>query len=209
VNSIWAFMKQRGRPKLEELPTRQFILEAATLLFREKGFKKTSVEEICQRADISKMSFYRSFKDKIELFITIFTPFLEEELAWSELLVLREIPFKTKLDELLKRRKENLLTPFTSLFLELYPTENPELHAFAEEMQQRIDTLNLRFLKLGQKEKVISKNIEPAIFLLLIQKRNELILDPALVAIAPNFEERFLIVNEFFYFGLKGCKDEL
>ena len=71
-------------------------------------------------------------------------------------------------------------------------------------MQQRIDTMNLRFLELGQQEKVISKNIKPAIFLLLIQKRNELILDPALITLAPNFEERFLIVNEFFYFGLKG-----
>lgn len=202
-------MKQRGRPKLEELPTRQFILEAAMLLFREKGFKKTSVEEICQRACVSKMSFYRSFKDKIQLFITIFTPFLEEELAWSELLLLHEIPFRTKLDELLKRRKENALAPFTALFLELYPTENLELHAFAREMQQRIDTLNLRFLRQGQKEKVISKNIKPAIFLLLIQKRNELFIDPALVALAPNFEERFLIVNEFFYFGLKGRNHEL
>lgn len=202
-------MKQRGRPKLEELPTRQFILEAATLLFQEKGFKQISIEKICQRAGVSKMSFYRSFKDKIELFITIFTPFLKEELAWSQLLLLRKIPFKTKLDEMLKRRKENLLSPFTSLLLELYPTENPELQAFAKQMQRRIDRLNLRFLKLGQKEKVISKNIKPAIFLLLIQKRNELILDPALIAIAPNFEERFLIVNEFFYFGLKGCNHEL
>jgi AcrR family transcriptional regulator len=202
-------MKQRGRPKLEELPTRQFILEAATLLFQEKGFKQISIEKICQRAGVSKMSFYRSFKDKIELFITIFTPLLKEELAWSKLLLLRKIPFRTKLDEMLKRRKENLLSPFTSLLQELYPTENPELHAFAEQMQRRIDRLNLRFLKMGQKENVISKNIKPAIFLLLIQKRNELILDPALIAIAPNFEERFLIVNEFFYFGLKGCNHEL
>ena len=53
-------MKQRGRPKLKELPTRRFILEAATLLFREDGFKRISIERICQRAGISKMSFYRS-----------------------------------------------------------------------------------------------------------------------------------------------------
>lgn len=33
-------MKQRGRPKVNEWPTRQFILEAAMILFREKGFKK-------------------------------------------------------------------------------------------------------------------------------------------------------------------------
>ncbi len=202
-------MKKRGRPKLEELPTRLFILKAATLLFREKGFKRTSIEEICQCADVSKMSFYRSFKDKIKLFITIFTPFFEDELAWSEQLLLRGIPFKTKLDELLKRRNENLLSPFTSLLLELYPTENPELHAFAEQMQQRIDTLNLRFLKVGQKEKVISKNIKPAIFLILIKKRNELFFDPSLVAVAPNYEERSIIINEFFYFGLKGYNHEL
>lgn len=202
-------MKQRGRPKLEELPTRQSILAAACCLFREKGFKKTSIEEMCQRADVSKMSFYRSFKDKIDLFITIFTPIFKEELAWSERLLSCDIPFRAKLDALLKKRKENLVTPFTSLFLELYPTKNPELHAFAKDLQQQIDALNIRFLKLGQHEKVIPKNIKPAIFLLLIQKRDELIMDPALVAIAPSFEERFLIVNEFFYFGLKGDKDAL
>lgn len=201
-------MNQRGRPKLKELPTRKPILQAAASLFRGKGFRKTSIEEICAIAGVSKMSFYRSFKDKIEIFITLFTPFLEEELAWSERLLLSETPFRTKLDEFLKRRKENLLTAFTPLLLEIYPTENPKLDAFAKQMQQRIDSFNLRFLKLGQEEKVISKNIKPALFLLLIKKRNELILDPAIIAIAPSFEERFLIVNEFFYFGLKGCDPE-
>jgi AcrR family transcriptional regulator len=132
LNPIWAFMKQRGRPKLEELPTRQSILAAACCLFREKGFKKTSVEEMCQRAGVSKMSFYRSFKDKTDLFITIFTPIFKEQLVWAEQLLLREMPFRTKLDALLKKRKENLLAPFTSLFLELYPTKNLNLHAFAK-----------------------------------------------------------------------------
>lgn len=201
-------MSKRGRPKLKELPSRQFVLEAAVHVFRKKGLSKTTVEEICRRAGVSKMSFYRSFKDKIDLFITILTPFFEAELVWSESLLLRKIPFRTKLDELLNRRKQNLRTSFALFSQELSFTKSVELRAFATQMQQRIDAINLRFLTLGQKENVISKNITPAIFLLLLQKRNELILDQVLVAIAPNFEERFLIVNEFFYFGLKGHNHE-
>lgn len=150
------------------------------------------------------MSFYRSFADKFDLLIALLKPFVEKEFAWSEALLLSKIPFRTKLDELLRRRQENLLSPFTSLYLELYPTTHPLLCTFMEQKKQQLNALNLRFLELGQKEGVISKKIKPAIFLLLIQRRNELILDPALVATAPSYEERFSIINEFFYFGLIG-----
>lgn len=197
-------MGQRGRPKLESLPTRQLIIEAATDLFQETGFKKASVEKICERACVSKMSFYRSFKDKVDLIIAVFRPFVERELAWAEALLRGQSSFRTKLDALFKRRQENLHAAFTTLFLEIYPTENTQLCAFADDMQLRIDTLNLRFFKQGQDEAVISRNIKPAVFLLLIKNRNELLFNPELIVIVPKLEERFVIVNELFYCGIQG-----
>lgn len=56
-------MKKRSDAK------RQAILDAAYLLFREKGFEKTSVAEINARAGGSKATIYSYFRSKEEMFV--------------------------------------------------------------------------------------------------------------------------------------------
>lgn len=48
---------------------RQAILDSAYGLFREKGFERTSVSEICTRAGGSKATIYSHFHSKEELFV--------------------------------------------------------------------------------------------------------------------------------------------
>ncbi len=48
---------------------RQAILDAAYVLFSEKGFERTSVSEICARAGGSKATIYSYFDSKEELFV--------------------------------------------------------------------------------------------------------------------------------------------
>jgi len=48
---------------------RQTILDAAYSLFREKGFERTSVSEICARAGGSKGTIYSYFDSKEQLFV--------------------------------------------------------------------------------------------------------------------------------------------
>ena len=43
------------------------LFEAAHELFYRYGIKKATVEDICSRANVSKMTFYRNFKDKNEM----------------------------------------------------------------------------------------------------------------------------------------------
>lgn len=50
---------------------RQRIFEAAGPLFERFGYKKTTVEEICQAAGMSKRTFYELFQDKADLFMEI------------------------------------------------------------------------------------------------------------------------------------------
>ena len=45
----------------------QQIVETATDLFMRFGVKRVTVEEICRTAQISKMTFYKYFNNKIEL----------------------------------------------------------------------------------------------------------------------------------------------
>lgn len=59
------------RTKEESLETREKIIEAALYIFLEKGFSKTSVEDIVSSLNLTRGAFYWHFKDKDELFKSI------------------------------------------------------------------------------------------------------------------------------------------
>jgi AcrR family transcriptional regulator len=54
-------LSRRERKKLE---TRQSLLQAALTLFHEKGYEDTTVEEITERADVAKGTFFNYFPSK-------------------------------------------------------------------------------------------------------------------------------------------------
>ena len=54
-------LSRRERKKLE---TRQGLLKAAQALFLEQGYRATTVEEITERADVSKGTFFNYFPSK-------------------------------------------------------------------------------------------------------------------------------------------------
>lgn len=57
--------RSKKRPGVEEQT--EIITNAAIELFIEHGTKTTSIAQICKKADVSKPTFYRCFKDKEEL----------------------------------------------------------------------------------------------------------------------------------------------
>jgi AcrR family transcriptional regulator len=59
--SVDQTLSRRERRKLE---TRQGLLEAALALFREKGYNEATVEEITERADVAKGTFFNYFPSK-------------------------------------------------------------------------------------------------------------------------------------------------
>ncbi len=52
-----------------QLQNRQRFFDAAELLFERHGYQKTTVQDVCQAAGISKPTFYDLFKDKENLFV--------------------------------------------------------------------------------------------------------------------------------------------
>ncbi len=59
--------------KTEKDFTYNLIIDSALPLFLEKGFEKTSIEEICRHCKLSKGGFYHHFKSKDELLFAVST----------------------------------------------------------------------------------------------------------------------------------------
>ena len=62
-----------ARPRFEklDLETRRRILETAAVEFSARGFEGASLNQLLERLDLSKGSFYYYFDDKADLFITV------------------------------------------------------------------------------------------------------------------------------------------
>ena len=56
------------RTKEEALATRHALLDAAELLFQERGVSRTSLNDIARRAGVTRGAIYWHFKDKADLF---------------------------------------------------------------------------------------------------------------------------------------------
>lgn len=69
-------MPDPPKQKRAEL-TRQRLIEAGTRLFSRDGFHATSSKKIAREAEVSIGSFYNHFKDKKDLFITIYQDHVE------------------------------------------------------------------------------------------------------------------------------------
>ena len=62
----------RRRPKGDKRDrTRAALLEAARALIREKGYERTTLEEVAERAGMTTGAIYGNFKNRADLFIAL------------------------------------------------------------------------------------------------------------------------------------------
>jgi TetR/AcrR family transcriptional regulator, cholesterol catabolism regulator len=70
-----------------EVQKRVFIFDKAEPLFERFGYRKTTVEDVCREAGISKRTFYEQFKNKADLFGHMLMNITETGmLEWAETL---------------------------------------------------------------------------------------------------------------------------
>ena len=64
---------------MEDLSTKEIILNSAFSLFLVKGYNGVSIKDIIQKANVSRGALYHYFRNKDELFVTVIeTSFLHE-----------------------------------------------------------------------------------------------------------------------------------
>lgn len=82
---------------------RKAILAAAEQVFAAKGYTAATVDEIAEKAKISKGSVYNYFQSKQDLFGELFLKEIKEEEALTEEMLRRNIPAKEKFELFLKQ----------------------------------------------------------------------------------------------------------
>jgi AcrR family transcriptional regulator len=155
------------------------IVKTAETLFTRHGIKRITVEEICQKAGVSKMTFYKYFSNKTDLVAHICNNWIEEGFEKLDEINALDIPFPEKIEMMFKWRTELVSKMSTEFIEEVLP-------------------IDLEYGRIT--ERILE--IRPEFIAAVIDKMHDLARNEKLMRIYPSYIEFNRELKDFFWFGL-------
>jgi len=184
-----------------ESPKFQQLVSTANDLFMRHGIRRVTIEEICNTARVSKMTFYKFFQNKNDLAKYLLRIQMDEGEALFEEIMGKNIPFRKKTDELLKLKMEKLneMSPeYLNEILGAVPEMKDYYIKQAHETQKRILEAYIRAQEKGE----IRKDLSPEFHIFMLNHILELLDDDRLKKI---FQDPIALSREliqFYFFGI-------
>jgi AcrR family transcriptional regulator len=177
------------------------ILSTAEDLFQRFGFKRITIEEICSKANVSKMTFYKYFPNKNELIKYLMNYWLNQVEKTINEFDGTEVPFTEKI-KILLRLKEESTGKFSREFLAEYMNPDPDLQNFFKDFYARATTFFIDFIKKAQQKGEVREDIKPEFLIAVLNKMLELAKDETLTSLYPRVTDFSLEINNFIYCGV-------
>lgn len=145
--------------------SRNKLIETATELFMSYGVKRVTVQEICSDASLSKMTFYKYFRNKEDLVGVIRRSLIEKGFDEFDQIEKRDIPFPDKID-LMSRWRLEFFNRFNREFLEEV--------LMIEDLDNRFKEKFILNLKKAQERGEIRESVSMDLVWLVVEKMREL-----------------------------------
>jgi AcrR family transcriptional regulator len=177
------------------------ILSTAEDLFQRFGFKRITIEEICTKANVSKMTFYKYFPNKNELIKHLMNSWLKQVEKTINDFDGMEVPFTEKI-KILLRLKEESKGKFSKEFLAEYMNPDSDLQNFFNDFYARATAFFIDFIKKAQQKGEVRGDIKPEFLVAVLNKMLEIAKDEKLISLYPRVIDFSLEINKFIYCGI-------
>lgn len=187
--------------------TRSVILYSARELFWKHGFRRVTVEEICEKAGISKMTFYRYFTDKIELAKVIFDNEAREGYKkFKEIISDENILPEEKINRILLLKFEGTNDLSQEFLRDFYLVKGSGLAEHAEKITTEIWQSVISDFRLAQAKGIFRKDMNPEFFFLISQKVIEMFNDKKIVQLFSSTQEMLMEMAKLLLYGISPVK---
>lgn len=185
---------------------RLLLLATGKNLFWKYGFKRVSVQEICDEAGVSKMTFYRFFDNKIELAKAVFDQELSDGLKkWKKILE-EKSPSAEKVRKIIMLKQEGITGISNEFLNDFYKSNEAGLKSYVEERTQEAWNETLIDFRNAQKQGVFRKDLKPEFLFYLSRKSSEMIHDVQLTRFYKDPEALLTEFSNFFAYGISPHK---
>lgn len=178
------------------------ILKTARDLFWKYGFKRVSIEEICRKAGVSKMTFYRFFPNKVELARYVFDQEANKGLMEFKSIMHENTAPAEKLHKIMLLKLNGTNDISQEFLMDFY--NNPELglKQHIEETTVRTWKEILADFKEAQANGTFRKDFKPEFILLITQKIMEMVNDAKISQMFSTPQEMIMELATFFMYGI-------
>lgn len=177
------------------------ILETGELLFNKYGLRRVTVEEICQTAGVSKMTFYKYFPNKVDLAKCIIQNLTDDAEQRFNKTMRLAIPFTEKVHLIIEQKIEDNERIGEEFYGDLTGSV-PELLDFLQGIGRQAYKRMLDIFKEAQEKGDIRKEIPMEFILYSLNSILDKINDPQLAGIFKDRKEMIEIMTENFFFGI-------
>ncbi len=138
----------------------QDIFGTAKDLFWKYGIKRVSIEEICKESNVSKMTFYKFFPNKIELAKTIMDDLVDSSLERLNEIIHGDKPFSDKLKAMFLMKLEGMNNVSMEFIKDIHINQGTGLKEHMDKLQAKSIGLIVDFYKDSQKKGYIRKEVK-------------------------------------------------
>ncbi|MCK5816470.1 MAG: TetR/AcrR family transcriptional regulator [Candidatus Marinimicrobia bacterium] len=180
------------------------ILKKATWdLVLKKGFKATKVQDICELAGVSKMTFYYYYDNKHEIIEEVLKEFFNDTIKSSEAIINQNIPFHDRIMNLVHWKAEFIKTMSPKFVQELY-TSGGQYMELMKELMQKAQKLTYEFYQYGKDSGEINKSVDIPILMFWMNIISDMIIEGKFNHLFDDPKEMNKQIRDLMLYGVLG-----
>ena len=182
---------------------KQAIIQAALQLFKEKGFKDTSIKSIAEAAEVSPVSIYNYFGSKDNLVTLCVNDLFEEITQQAEDILNSNLDFKTKLDQAFALCQEKMSQQISDYFQDKLVEDSVFSTLLTKAITAKKRDIYRAYIKVGKEEGLIAEDLSTELILNVMDALNGMgnQLDHS-----DNLETEVDQIHQIFLYGIFGKK---
>ncbi|MCK4338341.1 MAG: TetR/AcrR family transcriptional regulator [Candidatus Aminicenantes bacterium] len=184
------------------------IIESAYDLFMHHGIRRVTVEEICKTAGVSKMTFYKHFKNKIDLALFVLNKQFEEGMKRYRDIMSQNIPYSEKAQDIIKMKLESSKDISQEMLKDLIGSPIPEVADLIQKIIQENLKLVLEDMISAQKKGEVRQEINPHFIIYMLGRMQEMAVDERVLNMYESPQALTREIINFFFYGILSRKKE-
>jgi len=190
----------------EKISTESKILDAGRELFWKHGFKRVSIDEICEKAGISKMTFYRYFPNKIELAKSVYDHVIKEGYEKFQIIMKDDSSPEEKMNRFILLKLEGTNQISQEFLTDFYSSREIGLKEFVQERVSELWQNIIGDFREAQQKGIFRKDFNPELFFHAFRKLTELLEDANVRKLYNNTQEMIMEMISLLIYGIAPHK---
>jgi len=187
----------------------QQLAETAWDLFFRYGFTRVSIEEVCKEAGVSKMTFYKHFRNKTDLVRFLMREISEFSIKLYEEIMDEDISFTEKIQKSIQLKLESTENISEEFFRDIHKQNDFELNQIIHDQMVANMNIVIGWYLEAQKKGDVRQNIKPEFMVYMLNHLTDMAKDDKLLGMYDNPHELIMELTNFFFYGIlpRGNKD--